>query len=133
EAKILGQEGKALYMPLLFGLISEDGKELQTKYQGKLILKELEEEFVFENIESKPILSLNRNFSAPIHLIKDESIEELCFLLKYETDAFNRYDTAQKLYLKQIEKLLAKEKLEETFFEAYGALLNDALIDASFS
>ena len=52
---------------------------------------------VFTGIQSKPIASLLRNFSAPINLEFNYSDEDLAFLLRYETNGFNQWQATQIL------------------------------------
>jgi aminopeptidase N len=65
-------------------------------------LKKTEESFVFENISSKPILSINRDFSAPIKLEFNPTEEELLFLFQYDDNAFNRWESIQQLATRYI-------------------------------
>ena len=52
---------------------------------------------VFTGIQSKPIASLLRNFSAPVNLEFNYSDEDLAFLLRYETNGFNQWQATQIL------------------------------------
>jgi aminopeptidase N len=126
-------QDQKLMMPLSFAFFTEQGKKVELKLlkstcnqdfldKGVLTLKNLEETFIF-SASSKPILSLNRGFSAPIHLQFEQSLENLALLAKYDDDFFNRYEAFQLLYLseiKTIEKsgrlsLLMKESLKSLF------------------
>ena len=62
-----------------------------------LLLDEAEQTFTFENVASAPIVSLLRDFSAPVQLNYDYQDEDLAFLLKYETNGFNRWQVTQML------------------------------------
>ncbi len=53
--------------------------------------------FSFENITSEPIVSLLRDFSAPVQLNYDYQDEDLAFLLQHETNGFNRWQVTQML------------------------------------
>ena len=71
------------------------------KINKTLILKEKEEEFTLENINSKfdsPIISYFRNFSAPIKWETDTTFAEKLLILEFETDYFTIYDTIKGLY-----------------------------------
>jgi aminopeptidase N len=99
----LSNEKKPFMIPITIGLLSKiTGKEiLKSKV---LVLKEKKETFVFENInESKPILSLLRNFSAPVKVIYDQQTDDdLAFLMSHDTDVFNRWDASNRLATKII-------------------------------
>ena len=82
------------------------------KINKTLILKEKEEEFTFENINSKfdsPIISYFRNFSAPIKWETDTTFAEKLLILEFETDYFTIYDTIKGIYKKIICKRIYEE------------------------
>lgn len=62
-----------------------------------LLLDQAEQTFTFENVMSEPVVSLLRDFSAPVQLNYDYQDEDLAFLLKYETNGFNRWQVTQML------------------------------------
>lgn len=53
--------------------------------------KQKEEEFIFPDINERPIPSILRGFSAPIRLESDHSDSDLSFLLAHDSDEFNRF------------------------------------------
>lgn len=93
-----GQEKKEpLLIPILMGLLDQKGNELRAEL---LQLKDASQTFTFENIDSKPTVSLFRKFSAPVKLNYSYSDADLAFLAKYDTDAYNRWESTQKYLLK---------------------------------
>lgn len=66
-------------------------------------LKKDKESFVFKCLR-KPIPSLFREFSAPVYIKDNLTDEERIALLKYDSDAFVRYNVCIDLYMKQIIK-----------------------------
>ncbi len=62
-----------------------------------LLLDEATHTFVFENVASEPVVSLLRDFSAPVPLNYDYQDVDLAFLLKHETYGFNRWRVTQML------------------------------------
>jgi len=121
-----GTKQKPYYYPLKMGLIDEQGKEILSK---TLIVSKENETFVFENLKAKPILSINRDFSAPI--IVEHNNSEYAFLMKYDTNSFTQYEATQNFALQTINKLMAKGEIDEAFVEAYGHLL-DLDVDLSY-
>lgn len=100
------KEKKPFFIPLTIELISPSGKEIQinhpqiktnTEGQKILFLSQVTQKFIFEQIHEPPTLSLNRQFSAPIHLEWNARTEDLLRLLKFDTDDFNRWESGQKL------------------------------------
>lgn len=120
QEKLEKTNKKPFHIPLMIGLLdSETGNELpiisaqtsvNTDGQILLHLKQEQEVFHFNNIRAKPVLSLNRQFSAPIHLDWKASFDELLFLLKFDTDAFNRWESSQKIYLKAFQQLISEAR-----------------------
>ncbi len=80
---------KPYYFPLKIGLIGLIGKEI---LEEVLIVSKEREEFIFEGLDSKPYLSINRDFSAPI--IIEQTAKEYAFLMKHDKNSFVRYESA---------------------------------------
>ena len=121
-----GKPQAPLFYPLEMALFDADGKELVAK---QLLISKEEELFVFDGFNSKPILSINRDFSAPI--IVEERENNYAFLMKYDTNSFTRYEAAQNFAVTTLEALMQRDEIDEAFVDAYGYLL-DLDIDASY-
>lgn len=68
----------------------------------------------FSGISAKPVVSLLRNFSAPVNLEFDASDAELAFLMQYETNGFNQWQTTQTL----LERILLNGHAVESYLQA---------------
>src|SRR5256886_5299064 len=80
-----GQETKLpFHIPFAVGLVGPDGRDLLAEGTRVLSVKEPEERFVFENIAAKPVLSLLRNFSAPVIVTHDYIETELTHLMAHD-------------------------------------------------
>ncbi|HYN11398.1 MAG TPA: DUF3458 domain-containing protein, partial [Burkholderiales bacterium] len=66
-------------------------------HERVLSLKKPEEQFVFENLQSKPVPSLLRRFSAPVILKYPYTEADLLHLMASDDDAFNRWEAGQRL------------------------------------
>ncbi|MFX8160707.1 DUF3458 domain-containing protein, partial [Acinetobacter baumannii] len=64
-----------------------------------VLLTEAEHRIVFEGVRERPILSINRGFSAPAILETDRSAADLAFLAAHDDDPFARYEALQQLML----------------------------------
>ncbi|CAM9378656.1 unnamed protein product [Ascophyllum nodosum] len=88
------------HIPVVVGLLlKEDGSEVCMYSKNLFFLLELKEEeqtFTFEGVASEPIPSLLRDMSAPVKLRHQYSDEDLAFLMKYDTDSFNRWEAGQQ-------------------------------------
>ena len=114
------------YYPLKMALIAEDATELVAK---TLIVSKDKETFIFEDLSSRPIVSLNRDFSAPI--IIEQEKHDFSFLMKHDTNSFVRYESAQVFAVETIETMMQGGSIDEEFVSAYGYLL-DLNVDLSY-
>jgi aminopeptidase N len=111
---------KIPYMiPNQFGLIDKDGDEIES---GLIIIDELVKTISFDNIKSKPIPSWFRGFSAPIKFSSDLSMQNKIYLASSDTDPFNRWDSAQSLWLEFI--LNTDQVIEKDLFQMIKSLFN---------
>ncbi|MDX1489787.1 MAG: aminopeptidase N [Pseudohongiellaceae bacterium] len=111
------EEKLPFHIPLRMGLLDSSGKELTLNLQGSEqseVVKELvldvtqpSQSFVFTGVDSKPVPSLLRGFSAPVKLSFDYSLNDLVFLMSHDTDGFNRWNSAQQLSVVVMQGLLA--------------------------
>ena len=91
-------------------------------------------------MSEKPIVSLNRNFTAPVIIDYPQQFSELLHIMSYESDAYCKYEATQQVYstimredLKQFtESGKLNEVLAADVKSALTTLLNDESIDYSF-
>ena len=107
-------------IPNQFGLIDKDGEEVES---GLIIIDELVKTISFNNIKSRPIPSWFRGFSAPIKFTSDLSIKNKVYLASSDTDPFNRWDSAQSLWLEYI--LNPDQVIEKDLFQMIRNLINN--------
>ncbi|WP_265089182.1 aminopeptidase N [Psychrobacter sp. Pi2-1] len=86
---------KPLPIPVATALFDKDSGAIVA--ERMLLLDEATQTFVFENVASEPVISLLRDFSAPVQLNYDYQDADLAFLLKHETNGFNRWQVTQML------------------------------------
>ena len=131
-----------LLIPMAIGLVGPDGKDIPAgpEYKSTILLRlnETRQEYIFENINASPVLSVNRGFSSPVRLETDRSMRDLLFLFAFDSDPFSRWDAGQTVcrhYLKSIiGNFTSGEEISvnNDFIEAYGAIIRDDSIDPSF-
>ena len=95
-------------MPFKMGLILTDGKEYFLK-NDLIVLKETEQSWIFENIPTKPVLSLNREFSAPVNVVHQLSTADSLHLIKYDTDSFNRRSALSEMLIHELKRLISSK------------------------
>jgi aminopeptidase N len=124
---------KPMHIPLAIGMLDPNGKDM-TETQV-LSIKKPVEEFTLRNIKAKPVLSLLRDFSAPVRLNYAQSDEELLFLVAHDRDSFNRWEAAYKLQTKALLAIAAgtsKPESHAPLVAAMGNVLRDPRLDAAF-
>ena len=105
-------------IPLGVGLVGKNGRDLPLTLangavieRGVLVLNEPTASFEFTGIGEKPVLSINRGFSAPIKLNTDLDGGDLALLAAHDNDAFNRWQalqtTAMRLLIDNVAALQA--------------------------
>jgi aminopeptidase N len=62
-------------------------------------LDETSQTVVFDGMGERPVLSINRGFSAPVIVESDRSAADLAFLSRHDDDPFARYEALQQLML----------------------------------
>jgi aminopeptidase N len=131
-------EKKPFHIPLVVGLLDQNGNEIEISEknnspsifinsEGQYVLKlnHKQEVYQFRNLPTRPYLSLNRFFSAPIKMDWQQSTKDLIFLLAHDTDQFNRWESAQKLWTGEF--LSSTKNSQHSFqtdiFSAFNKLL----------
>jgi aminopeptidase N len=104
-------EKKPVVIPVALALFGENGEKLDLASpdaradelaRGLFELSESARRIVFENVPSRPVVSLLRGFSAPVRLEPAPERADLERLLACDDDPFNRWQAAQSLALRAI-------------------------------
>ncbi|OOE43499.1 aminopeptidase N [Salinivibrio kushneri] len=131
------QEKLPLYIPLDIELYRRDGSVIKLQRHGEsvsnvLAVTETEQTFIFDEVDEQPVLSLLREFSAPVKLDHDYQDDELAFLLQHARNDFARWDAGQSLLAKHIKANVAQVQNEQpidvplSVIDAFrGVLLSD--------
>jgi aminopeptidase N len=136
--------GEPFVVPMAMGLLSREGQALPLRLAGEtaagplervLVLDATRSSHTFIDIDSAPVPSLLRGFSAPVILGDALGDADLLVRLKHDSDAFNRWEAAQRLALN---RLLAAARsdaplvLDAGFIEAMRDTLRHPALDAAF-
>ncbi len=145
-----GKDKQPFLMPLCMGLLDSKGQDMELYPQdlqdrqddgrnnGTLVLRQEKQQFRFTEVHEKPVLSVNRNFSAPINIVSDLEEQDLAFLMTHDSDPFNRWDAGQQLGLRcllaGIDDWCQGNKLNvpALFHQAFERLLCDEETDPAF-
>ena len=109
-----------MLLPVAIGLLDTSGDEVLST--TVLELDKTIQRFEFKNLHSKPIASLLRGFSAPVNLNHTRPDEDYAFLIKNDTDPFNRWEASQFLSQKVLLSKSSK-KLEATYLDAIKSIV----------
>ena len=136
-----------LVIPLAMGLTTRDGSAVPLQLEGEaqpagaervLVLTEAKSFFTFINIDSEPVASLLRGFSAPVNLSDGMSDADLLVLLKFDSDPFVRWEAGQRAALNRLLAVVSDDSaspnlvLDQAFIEAMRAVLRHPTMDAAF-
>lgn len=139
--KETGFNKKPFHIPLIVGLIGPNGEDLPIKCKDVvwntdekplLHLKNSKQTFIFTDLGARPVLSLNRQFSAPVKLKWSPKSEDLYHLIKFDSDEFNRFENCQKMILEEVQSLIHDKDLNPKVIEVLGSVLKDSKIDPMF-
>ena len=98
-----------------------------------ILLDDAEEEIVFEGVGERPVLSINRGFSAPVVIDSDRTAADLAFLSAHDDDPFARYEAMQQLMLDTLLAAVTSGRGEHgAVIDAVRNTLTDAGLDHAF-
>ncbi len=85
------------HIPVRFGLVGANGRDMAVStvrggIEGDVIhLRELDQRVVFENLPEQPLVSILRDFSAPVKLDHAQSATDRLALARLDPNLFNRW------------------------------------------
>lgn len=117
-------ELKPLPIPVALALFNKDSGEqftlnadglVENQVKDGVYLFDTEEATVtFNNVTTEPVVSLLRNFSAPVNLDFDYTDDALAFLIEHETNGFNQWQATQTL----LERILLEDHVAQPYIDA---------------
>ncbi len=131
-------EKKPLHIPVCFGIIDENGKDITPEGKNLIELKAETEAFVFDHIPKNSLPSFFRQFSAPVKVETDFTDTELAFFMANDSDEINRWDCAQTLFIKEIKRIIKAIQAQEdlsvsmNLINAFQKALLDHRMDRAF-
>ncbi|TCQ12348.1 aminopeptidase N [Rhizobium sp. PP-F2F-G36] len=141
-----GQSTKQpVHIPLRFALISEDGTITNAssvsgaEVTGDVLhLVERSQSVTFEGIASRPVVSLNRGFSAPINLHFEKSSADRAQIARFETDLFARWQALNDMALDALVAATASVRAgtpvvcDQALIDALMATVSDDALEPAF-
>lgn len=137
-------EKQPLHIPLDIELYAEDGAVIPLQSGGQAVssvlnVTEPEQTFVFEQVPQAPVISLLREFSAPVKLDYPYTDKQLTFLMAHARNDFARWDAAQMLIGKYVRLNVANWQdgnaleLPIEVVDAFRAVLLDEQLDPALA
>ncbi|MBY0519660.1 MAG: aminopeptidase N [Sphingomonas sp.] len=128
-----GQIHKApMVLPIrvkLFGSVS--GRPLGD--ERLVLLTDAHQSITFNGVDEPPLLSINRQFSAPVTVETDRSAVELAQLSAHDDDPFARYEAMQQLMLDTLVTSVANGRgAHEAVIAAVRETLRNPALDPAF-
>ncbi len=128
------------HIPVRIGLLDRQGQELELHpvcgpnektgpNHGLLELRKEAEIFRFGGLDQAPVISLLRDFSAPVRLEYDYSDDDLRILMAHDTDPFSRWEAGQLLAVRVLRGLIEDYRqgreltVGPALVEIYGQIL----------
>jgi aminopeptidase N len=134
-----GQQIKEpMHIPLAMGLILDNGSDAVPSAvtggeyaDGVLHLTERAQEVVFEGISSRPVVSLNRSFSAPINLNFDQSADDIVHIARHDSDLFSRWQAINHLAMQDLTAAVKSGTEDASASEMLASILRTTVVDDS--
>jgi len=134
-----------MVVPLSLGLVGKDGRDLPLKLSADgaisdtvVVLADAVATFEFVDVDERPVLSINRGFSAPIKLVNGLSADNLAFLAAHDSDPFNRWQAVQaismRLLVDNVSALGAGRTMrtDDQLIGALASIISDAVLEPAF-
>jgi aminopeptidase N len=119
-------------IPLRTALVGEEsGHEICP--EQLIVLDQGTQSVTFDNVTETPLLSINRNFSAPVIVTAERRAGELERLAQADTDPFARYEAMQELMMGALTAGARGEKVDKApVIRAIAATLRSNALDPAF-
>ena len=118
-----GEKQLPMFYPFKIALLNaKDGSLIEEKM---LTVAKANQEIILGEFEEKPVLSLNRDFSAPIIVKTNE--RNNAFLARYDSNGYTKYEAMENFALKYIDDFIQNKTSDEKFIKTYGILLDEEM------
>ncbi len=127
-----GQPVKApKVIPVAVGLLNPNGDEVLPT--TVLELNRTRQSFAFENLATRPIPSILRDFSAPVIVERNQTATERAFLLAHDTDPFNKWEAGRALAKDVMARMVTDgAEVAADWLDALARVAQDDSLDPAF-
>ncbi|EJF92868.1 aminopeptidase N [Bartonella taylorii] len=133
---------KPMLIPIVFGLLGQNGESLTYETDADIqsdvmLLSKESQTFTLKGLSEKPVLSLLRDFSAPINLQTPFNENELIFLAQNDSNQLNRWQSFNHLMMQALiqaihDKTQAKESMPSSLLKLIENILKDESLEPEF-
>jgi aminopeptidase N len=136
---------RLMHIPLQFGLVGPDGQDLShaavegaAVEDGVIHVRKRRHSIRFSGVKERPIVSLNRGFSAPITLSLEQKTEDRVFLARHDSDPFSRWQALNTILTEALiaasKKILGggEAEFEPVIAEVAGSIVEDETLEQAF-
>ncbi|GAA5093722.1 aminopeptidase N [Bartonella acomydis] len=133
---------KPMLIPIAFALLGQNGESLSYETDGDiqsnvLLLSKEKQIFTLKELCEKPVLSLLRDFSAPINLQTSLNESELIFLAQKDDNQLNRWQSLNYLITQALiqaiqDKTQEKKDMPSTLLKLMESTLTDKSLEPEF-
>ena len=125
------KQKKPRVIPIKIGLLNPNGDEVLPTTVLEMTKKQ--QSFSFENLATRPIPSLLRDFSAPVILEHETDSATRAFLLAHDTDPFNRWQAGRDLARDSLLAMIRHGAAPDSaYLDALLSLIRDDAQDPAF-
>ncbi|MCO6186665.1 aminopeptidase N [Rhizobium sp. L1K21] len=132
-----GQPNKVpMHIPLSFALLLPDGSKAEPESidggdvsKGVIHLRERKQVLTFTGLPTRPALSLNRGFSAPVNIQFDQNPADLALIANHDDDLFSRWYAVTELALPEL--IMATASIRANGAADFSDTLVDTLVSVA--
>ncbi|MGB6137348.1 MAG: aminopeptidase N [Shewanella sp.] len=127
-----GVKGQSLHIPFSVELLDNAGESIVNKV---LDVTKASQTFVFDGLTSAPTVSLLQDFSAPVKLVYDFSIDQLVHLMRHASSEVARWEASVQLVSQTIWNNIAQLQQQQVMtvdsrvIEAFRGIILDVNLD----
>lgn len=127
-----GVKGQTLHIPFSLELLDNAGESIVNKV---LDVTKASQTFVFDGLSSAPTASLLQDFSAPVKLVYDFSIDQLVHLMRHASSEVARWEASVQLISQTIWHNIAQLQQQQVMtvdsrvIEAFRGIILDVNLD----
>ena len=115
------------YIPISIALFNANKNKV---HESVLVLKKHQQVFTISGLSKKPLISVLRDFSAPIKLTMRRSSNELAQLVAMDDNGFARWEAMQELYLRVLLTAIDTGSVNEQDYQVVLTALQKLILSA---